>query len=105
MHVLPSVEMAGPRLPREKSYSSFIGSSLLRPVPEIGGKSDAAALRRRWIHQLANSLEDTDDGLVMGLELAFELIELLGQLFVRREHFAQLHEGADDVDSHFHGSR
>jgi hypothetical protein len=38
------------------------------------------------------------------LELTLELVELAGESRVRGEQFAQLHEGAHDVDAHPHGA-
>jgi len=39
------------------------------------------------------------------VEPGFELIETPGEIFVRGEQFAQLHEGAHDVDAHGDGAR
>lgn len=56
------------------SSSEFV----LRLLREIAGKSDTAALGRWWVHKFADGFEDADDSLVVGLEVAFELIGLLG---------------------------
>ncbi len=47
------------------------------------GDADAAALRRRWVHQFTDSRKDGGDRLVMVLKLAFEFVELAGQGGVR----------------------
>jgi hypothetical protein len=67
---------------------------------EIGGKSDGSALRRRWVHQLADSRKDGLDGIVVVLVFALELIELAGERGVGGEQFPQPHEGAYDVEAH-----
>ena len=74
----------------------------------VGGEADAAALRRGWVHKLANGGEDGGDGVIVVSELfiepRFELFESTGQLLVRGEQFAQLHEGAHDVHAHGDGA-
>jgi hypothetical protein len=56
---------------------------------EVGGKADATALRRRWVHELADRRENGGDRLVVTLELALELDELAGQLGVGGTELAQ----------------
>lgn len=100
-------------LPRRRP---FIGRTIsLQPQvlgsvpPGRGGEANVAVFRRRWVHELANSGEDRGDGLVMVgrllIEPRFELIEAAGQLLVRGEKFAQLHEGAHDMNAHGDGAR
>jgi hypothetical protein len=54
----------------------------LRLLANLGGEADATALRDRWVHELPDSREHGDDGLVVGGELLldarFELIEAPG---------------------------
>src|SRR2546429_9320983 len=45
------------------------------------------------------------DGLVVGLQLAFELIEFLREILVRGEDLPQLYERAHDIDAHRHSAR
>ena len=63
--------------------------------------------RRR--HQSTNGAENLSDSLVVvgqpGANTAFQFRELAGQFAVAGESLAQLHEGANDIDAHFHGLR
>lgn len=58
---------------------------------------------------MADGIENADDGLVLGQELAlhagFQLIEALGQFLVTGEQLAQLHEGAHHIDGHLDRAR
>src|SRR6185437_14897528 len=82
-------------------------------LPEIGGKSDGPALGSWRAHELADGREHGGDCRVVGGELLLdvlldtrlELIEAAGELLVRGEELAQLHEGAHDVDAHGDGPR
>jgi hypothetical protein len=81
----------------------------LRLLVEVGGEADGPALRRRRVHQLSDGREHSGDGIVVGGELLldarFELIEAPGEILVRAQEFAQLNEGAHDVDPHLDGAR
>jgi hypothetical protein len=52
---------------------------------------------------LADGLEKVADRLVMTFELRFQFGEFSGKLALTDEHFAQLHESANDC--HAHGDR
>jgi len=82
--------------------------SRIAPGPRITrdrGKSDAAALRWRWVHELADGREDGGDGLLVVLQLALQLVELPGERGVGSQEFAQAYEGADHKDAHLDGAR
>jgi len=57
------------------------------------------------VRKLTDGFDDGQDRLIVRLELAFELIELLCKLLIRGKYFAQLHEGTHDVDAHLNGVR
>jgi hypothetical protein len=48
-------------------------------------------------HELSDGLQDADDGFIMRLELALELIELRCKFSVRGEQPAHPNEGAHDL--------
>jgi hypothetical protein len=55
---------------------------VLQLLLKISGEPNATVLGSRRVHELADGIEDADDGLVVGLEPTFELIELLSKFFV-----------------------
>jgi len=67
----------------ERGSTTWCGADrpLLRLL-EVSGEADAAALRRGWIHQLADGGENRGGGLVVLSVLVHELVELAGELGV-----------------------
>src|SRR5205814_6043066 len=110
LELMPSEAWPGGSLPAAATgWGGLRGRKLrpqsLRELPvllEIGGEADAAALRPR-VHELADRGQDGGDGLIVVLVLALELIELAREPAVGGEEFAQLHEGAHDIDAHLDG--
>jgi hypothetical protein len=78
----------------------------LRLLFEISGEADGPALGHGplLVHQLPDRREDGTDGAVLFGELfvqsRLKLGEAPGQLAVGTQQFAQVHEGAHDIDAH-----
>src|SRR5690242_9449673 len=64
---------------------------------EVGCEPDATTLGLRGAHQLPDGGQNFQDGLVVSLEFALELGQLVRELPARGDHFAQLHECPHDV--------
>ena len=56
------------------------------------------------LHQLADGFEDCRDFVVVFSEAFFEFQEFESQLVLRAEEFAELDEGAHDLDIHENGT-
>jgi len=79
------------------------GGTRLLLLLEVRGEPDRTLRRCRWTHELTDRGEDRRDRLVVCRELLLdsrlELVETLRELLIGGQHFAQLHEGAHDVDA------
>jgi hypothetical protein len=71
---------------------------------DVRGETYRSAFGYWRMHEFTNGREDGGDGFIVGeeflIEPGFEMRESPGQLPVRGEHLAQLHEDAHDVDAH-----
>lgn len=67
--------------------------------------AEATALGLRRAHQLPDGGQNFQAGLVVSFEFALELGQLVRELPVRGDHFAQLHECPHDVNAHLNCSR
>jgi hypothetical protein len=116
--MVPPWGVRGRRQPklRSQTLTSSSGTQLshgvLRKGPlffvEICGEADAALLRRRRIHQLADRGEDCGDRLIVGRELflktRLELIEFFSETSVRGQQLAHTDKGPHDLDVHGDGA-
>ena len=76
-------------------------ASLFFPRREADG---AFLLGIQRDHELAYGVNQFCDRAVMCADLAFQLVEFLRKLFVGRNQFAQMNEGAHDMDADFYGA-
>src|ERR1700730_3525521 len=108
MGFTPYVCMASDRAPSNYKLA-FTARISPRPANlfaflEIGRKSDTAALGGWRVNESTKRPENAGDRFVVGLERAFEIIELPRKCSIGGEELAQPNEGPNDIEAHLDGA-